>query len=395
MAHIQLLAVSEGKSDDGKIWKFPYAFPIIIRALMDTGHSFDVLDLHLHKKSEDELFDYLDTCKAKIYGISAFSFNYSLVKEMSKRIKHKHPDATIIVGGVLSGNDDELMNHTEVDIVCTSAEGEKVLPKILEALDASSSLQSVHGLTYKNIQNNKIIKTPKRRLMAQVEYQKEPRPAYEYFDEEIKELVQNLNSKNDLPVKGFPLLTMRGCPFDCTFCGHLYGRKFLRKNWDAYFDELEFLMERYDIKGFYSFDTNQFLTKKDVDDYSTGYSQRNSTFKMVVELRTTFGDYEMFKKLKEHGIEVISFGLESGSQIMLDNMKKHFKLENVKKILKAALDADIIINGNFIFGTPGENIKTIRETRDFMLLLRKWIYQQKKRFKEKGKLIHQDSIIVF
>lgn len=387
MAHIQLIGLSERKSPDNKIWKLPYAFPIIIKELQKTNHTFEVLDIHLHKKTPQEVLEFLEKSEAKIYGISAWSHNYPLVKEMAQVIRRRHRDATIIVGGILTGNDDVLIKCTEVDIAVTGAEGEFILPELLDTLDDDKdSLNDIKGITFKDKKRGEVIKTNKREVMSIDKYQLQEMPAYEYFDNELTELIYNLNSRKDLPVKGFPLLTMRGCPFQCTFCGHLYGRNFLRKNWPAFFDEADFLIKRYGVEGFFSHDANMFLNKKDVDDFCNIYKERKSIFTLCMELRPDFGDYDMFKKLFAYGGRVVIFGFESGSQYMLDRMKKGYNLEKMKAVVKAAIDAGLIIHGNFIFGTPGENIRTIADTKKFMLLLEEWINEQKMKFRKQRKI---------
>lgn len=194
--------------------------------------------------------------------------------------------------------------------------------------------------------------------MSKQEYQSSVMPAYHYFDSQLKELAQNINeAKNDHPVKGFPLLTMRGCPFPCTFCAHQYGRRFLRPKWEKFFDEVEFLIENYGAKGFFSFDTNMFLHEGEVDEFCNEYKLRGHTFLACYQLRPTFGNREMFRKLYECGARVILFGLESGSQRMLDNMKKGYKLPEMKRIITDAVKEGMVVHVNFLFGTPGENKK--------------------------------------
>jgi len=386
MAHIQLINVSETKSMDGKIWRFSYGFPIIIRSLMETKHTFNVTDLHLHKMTFEDLFEFIDNCDDFIFGISAYSNSYVIVKEVVKKIRKKNPEAVIIVGGFLSGNDDVLMKCTEVDIVVTSAIGEKVLPEILDALDANSSVEHISGLTYKDRKNGQIMRTSKRKIISRDEYCKTPRPAYEYFDKELKEMTHNINSMSSVPVKGFSVITQRGCPFSCTFCGDSFGNHYLRKEWKDVFEEFEFLIDRYGVQGLYSVDTNFFLNRKDVDDYCRTYRERGHTFDMVIPLRPTFGDDEMFRKLAKHGIKVITFGIEHGNQKMLNRMKKKYNLNKMKKVYKAAVDAGICIYGNFIFGTPGENKDTIQDSKELMLFLEKLIYEQKIKFKQEGKI---------
>lgn len=385
MAHIQFIGLQERKSPDGKLWKLSYAFPVMISILIKTDHTFNVVDLHLHKITFQDLIDYVEKCETKIYGISACSFNYLMVKNISKIIKNKHKDSIIIVGGIISGNYKCVLEKTNVDIVSTSPEGEYVLPELLDTIDNKKGLETVKGIAYKD-KNGNVNATPKRKLMTREEFNRMPFPAYNYFEKEIKEIANNINSREDIPVKGFPLLTMRGCPFRCTFCGHNFEKYFLRKKWDRFFDELEYLITNFGIKDFYSFDMNMWLNENDVDEYCQYYRERNMTFKIVAELRPTFGSPLMFKKLFEHGVKVICFGMESGSEKILKNMKKDYpKISNIKKIYKMAVDEGIIIFGNFLFGTPGENRNTIDETRDMMLYLEKIMYVQKNEFKKLGK----------
>jgi len=385
MAHIQLISIVEPMSDEGIIWRLPYAFPIIIRQLEKSKHTYDIIDTHLHKKTRKDIIEFIKKSKSNIFGISSYSEGYNFVKIITKEIKKKNKDAVVIVGGILAKSGDVLFEQTEVDIVVTCPEGEYVLPEILDVLDLNTNdFSSLKGFSYRSKSNSQVINLPPRPIMNNKEYQKTEIPAYEVFDNEIFQIIDYLNTIEDMPVKGFPLLTTRGCPFKCTFCGHMYGRRFLRKNWDNFFKHIDFLLERYSVTGFFSNDTNLFLNEKDVEEYCKRYRDGNYSFKIAAEMRPTFGDYQMFKRLKDHGVLVLLIGYESGSQIMLDNMKKQTDIKQVFQIIKDAVKADIILHGNFIFGTPGENEKTVKETRNFMFELEKLYEKQKEVLKNKG-----------
>jgi pentose-5-phosphate-3-epimerase len=102
MAHIQLISLLEVKSPDNKIWKLSYAFPIIIRQLMKTEHTFSVLDRHLHLKNMQELIAACLNSNAFIFGISAYSCHYSDAKQLIRAIRDHCQNAIIIIGGLLA-----------------------------------------------------------------------------------------------------------------------------------------------------------------------------------------------------------------------------------------------------------------------------------------------------
>jgi radical SAM superfamily enzyme YgiQ (UPF0313 family) len=160
----------------------------------------------------------------------------------------------------------------------------------------------------------------------------------------------------------------------------------LRKTWKNFFDEVEYLINNYGVKGFYSFDTNTFLNEKDVEDFCAEYQKRKLSFLGCYEMRLSFGSVEMFKKLYECGGRVLLFGFESGSPKMLKNMKKGVTLEQMKRTVKNAIEAGMIVYGNFIYGTIGENRKTVQETKNFLLFLEKLYHNQKKEFKKQNKI---------
>ena len=149
-------------------------------------------------------------------------------------------------------------------------------------------------------------------------------------------------------------------------------------------DEVEFLVNRYGLEGIFSYGSNMFLKKEEAMEYVRLYKERGFTFKSCIELRTTFGDREMFEALFDSGVRVVLFGYESGSQYMLDRMKKGFKIHKMKEIIKAAADSNLVIDGNFIFGTPGENVETVNETYEFMKWLDRVAYEQKNKMSKIG-----------
>ncbi len=388
--HIQLVGVVEPKSEDGKIYRLPLALPILVRQLEGTRHTFDVVDTHLNKLSKSALLEFLGRCDAKVYGISAWSEGYKTTKEIARAIRQRHPDAVILVGGLLSRSDDALFDHTEVDVAVTSADGHLILAEILDALDQGRDFAHIRGISWRGPDRSRIVNPP-RPIMLKEDYQNSPLPAYEYFEKEIKELVESVSHKGygrsdreEEPVPApFPILVSRGCPFACTFCGFMEGQIFHRKLWERAFDEMDFLIKRFGIKNFISQDTNFLLSERDVEEYCNQYTKRGSTFRMVGQYRPTFGTRESLRKLADHGNIVMTFGWESGSQYILDMMRKKSKAKDVLAHARLAAESGQIIYGNFLFGMPGESKATVKETAGFLLELERIFHWQKKDFADR------------
>jgi radical SAM superfamily enzyme YgiQ (UPF0313 family) len=80
------------------------------------------------------------------------------------------------------------------------------------------------------------------------------------------------------------------------------------------------------------------------------------------DIRVNIVDEESLRLFKESGCLTISFGVESGSQKILDNMNKRITVDQIKKTIKTCLKLDLIPGMGMIIGYPGENKNTIQET---------------------------------
>jgi hypothetical protein len=163
VAHILLINLVERKSPDNRILKFCYAFPIIIRQLQRTHHTFGLLDLHLDKLTFAELCERVLASDTQNFGISAWPLNYSEVKELTHRIRKAKLEARIVVGGIISGIFQVVLERTATDIVSVTAEGEYVLPELLDCLDkGGDTFKAVRGICYKVHRTGEIINTGSR-----------------------------------------------------------------------------------------------------------------------------------------------------------------------------------------------------------------------------------------
>ncbi len=167
-------------------------------------------------------------------------------------------------------------------------------------------------------------------------------------------------TKNDLSL----VLSSRGCPNACAFCNSpdLWNRKVTRKSPKYFYEELKRMIKIFGINDFYISDDTFTFNKKWLDEFLPLIKSLNVTYRCLS--RIDIVDDNLIRALKDSGCRNIKFGIESGSQRILDMIDKRIKVEQI-------LATDKILRANkmdwsafFIIGFPGETIEDIRSTQE-------------------------------
>lgn len=214
-------------------------------------------------------------------------------------------------------------------------------------------LESVGGVTFR--QNGQVVTNP---------------PAKEYDPEDLPFPAWDLLDMRHypLPVKRTPYVLMttgQGCPFPCTFCVAPYysGVKFRPRPIEDVLAEMKY------VRSFVSdvfFHTDTFtLNKKYVLSLCKRMVEEDLGLGWMSNSRVDTIDEEMVEAMRRAGCWLIAFGIESGSQKILDISKKKIQLEQSKRAVKIANDGGLMVAGHFILGLPGETEETIRQTIEF------------------------------
>lgn len=181
--------------------------------------------------------------------------------------------------------------------------------------------------------------------------------------------------KRDGFKKAFTLETSRGCPFQCFFCHNSIYRKTYRSIEDANVIKIiEELERRYNVDGIIFQEDNFFANHVRIDNVinylkskpNIGWkaSGRISDFSKLLEDKT------FAENLSQSGCKILQFGIESGSQKILDMINKKMKLEDVISVNQELARFPIKLRYNFIVGFPGEEMEDINQTFEFIKFLR-------------------------
>lgn len=161
----------------------------------------------------------------------------------------------------------------------------------------------------------------------------------------------------------------RGCPFACKFClvSKLYGRRVRYRSAKNFIDEVELYNKKYGIKEFLFWIETVTSNKKYVMEFCNEIQKRGLKIKWMAPSRVDSVDYEMLKKMKDSGCWMLSYGIESIEQNILDAMEKHIKIEQVINAINIAHKAGIYVMGHIIFGLPGQKKDLLDKTIKWLI----------------------------
>jgi len=244
-----------------------------------------------------------------------------------------------------------LLNFNDLDLVIRG-EPELVIEEIVKGKD----FKKIKGISYRK--GKKI-------------YRNRERPFLENLDTLPFPARHLLNNKlYRFPDSNFPyalILTSRGCPYNCIFClvGKVSGKKLRIRSVENVLQEIESCINDHQFKTFF-FRADTFTWKKDwVIEFCNQIIKKNLKIRWGTNSRVDTLDKKIINLMKKAGCDVIGFGIESGSQEILNKMKKGITLGQSRKAVALCHQYGIKTLLFFVLGLPWESEKTIKETIDF------------------------------
>lgn len=318
----------------------------------------DVIDYQAEKISDKELKDKLLSRESNIVGITTSTLTYNPARNIVKKVKKEMPNCITIFGGPhVTVLDKETLKETpEVDII-VRGEGERTLLEIAKTIsnNKDNKISNIKGITFRN--QNEIIRNVNRSFIKNLD--ELPHPAFDHF--KLKKYT--INGKRYLPI-----ITSRGCPFHCTFClaSKMCGTGFRTRSPEKVIDELEWLKNEHkaDIFAFYD-DTFTFNMNRAYE-ICEGIKKRGLDLPWDCRTRVDRINPEILLKMREANCQLIHFGIESGSQKMLNIMKKGTTVEQNAKGIKMAKESGIAVAISVVVGYPGETVELLKETFEFI-----------------------------
>ena len=296
---------------------------------LEGDHDVEILNMITEEEKIDYAYD--------IYGISIHSpATYSVSKKIIRNIKENHGRALIVIGGAFSSN--VSLDWENVDYVI-GGEGEM---HFSDYCNNKVLGQNEYGL----IENLDSIKFPARHLLP-------------------REMIRYEGNVHHTTESATTILATRGCPYNCNFCDTtMWQRKRRTRSPENIAQEIEQVINEYGIKWFRFPDDCLTINKKWFSMFVNHIKQLDIKWTMLSRADTV--DYEQLELAKNSGCQEVFFGIESGSQRILDLMNKKTTVKQNAKAIQLCRDVGIKSCVYIMFAFPGETEETLKETMDFL-----------------------------
>lgn len=336
----------------------PLGLAYIASALQKEGHSVRLIDMEAEGLNDESLFSEILKFSADLIGIYSSTPIIFYALNLAKECKNRFNVSIVMGGPHPSSFPEDTIKNEFVDFI-VKGEGELTMPDLARAIERKLSLEDVRGISFKR--NGEIINNVDQEYIHNLNDL--PFPSHNLL------LMERYSpySYLDRGGKWFTMLTTRGCPFRCIFCnsGSIFGKQYRVRNPESIVEEVKFLNKNYGIKNILFVDDTFTLSKESTFEFCRLLREKNLNISWSCETRVHLVDLELLKEMKRAGCFGIAFGIESGNQKMLNNLKKGITLEQSEYAVKAAKRAGIEVRTFWVFGAPNETRDTVLESIKF------------------------------
>lgn len=297
---------------------------------------------------------------AKIVGFSVSAASKLAALKIARVLKHLDKDIVVVFGGPLFFEErfvKAILKEDAVDIVIRG-EGEFVFLDLVKVIEAGKDIAACKGLYFR--EDSQMTYTGDYGPIADLDLL----PFMDFSD-------LSLSDYDD--TRHFAFMASRGCIQKCAFCSsRAFWPGYRAMSGERIFKEVEFQKKRLAR-------VNPELAHIDFLDLLFNGNMRSLVTFCELVIRSGLKifwtanmiirpemDSRVIRKMADSGCEHIIFGIESGSQRVLDSMKKHYRIEDADRIIKAMHETGIMVTANFMFGFPGETEEDFQETLDFI-----------------------------
>ena len=325
------------------------------KIIAERGYQYDN-----RERAKEEIIKTVLELKPQVIGFTATTMEIAEAVEMNQRIK-KELNVFSIIGGPQATADPVGAVYSGFDAVIIG-EGEQTALELMKELQQDQpELSKVKGIAWRD-QDNKAVINERREYMDLTDLSL---PAYDkvnmaYYTKIWDDIIRGI------PMKAVMVMASRGCPYSCTFCAcnQVFGRQVRYRNLENIKKEINLLKDKYGVEGIWFADDT--LTANYDHVRKVCQIMKESGLYWGAQSRVDLVNEEIIKLMADSGCLQLDFGVESGSQRVLDEIiNKRIKLSDVEKALELCRQHGIRREAGFMVGLPGETKEEMQQTFEF------------------------------
>jgi anaerobic magnesium-protoporphyrin IX monomethyl ester cyclase len=334
----------------------PLGLGYLAAVLEKNQYKIDVIDCQALGFTYEEFRSEISKRQPEIVGITSTTLTYKSALQIAKIAKEVWPNCLTLLGGshVSFWDDKALQECPSLDIVVRK-EGENTMLELAERVEAGKNYHDVLGITCRK--DGEIVKNPDRAYIENLDGL--PFPAHHLWP------IERLRKHGTVI---FPLMTSRGCIYWCDFCTavRMFGRRYRMRSPKNVVEELEYLQKTFGAHQFTFYDDAFTVDQERAAEICREIKKRKMKIEWDCETRVDMVTKELLRTMKEAGCFAVWFGVESGSQNVLDAMRKGISTAQTIRAFKWAREVGLMTVANVVLGFLGETKETIWETVKFI-----------------------------
>lgn len=329
--------------------------------LRREGHAVRLVDYEIEPYSDVHLTTLLERERPQLIGLSCTTPTIVSGARLAARIKAIDAGIVTVIGGAhANGLPVQTLEEFPAFDCLVFGEGEVTLAELCRTVETGGSLEDLAGLSFRR--NGVVVQNRPRPLIAQLDDL--PLPARDLFPAAAQAGHASRGFSNAL--RSAELFTARGCPVACSFCAiqTAFGRSVRLHSPQRIAAEVATLTREHGCEHLVIADDTFTLQEARALEISAVLG-KSGIASWNCDTRVNSVTPALLKAMAANGCRKVAFGVESGSQRIIDRIGKQITVEQVRTAVRWAKEARIPeIEGNFIIAAdPGEDRADLEETR--------------------------------
>ncbi|MBV6340637.1 B12-binding domain-containing radical SAM protein [Candidatus Magnetobacterium casense] len=337
----------------------PLNLLLLAAIVRKNGYEPHIIDSPALGLSYKDVVTRLLRINPKYVGLTAMTPHIMQAGKLAKLIRENVPEALILLGGahISSVPEETMIRFQEIDVGFIG-EADYSLPEFLDMARQNNS-NAVRGIIIRA--NGQLRKTDDR--VEKITLDKLPFYAWDVLEGFPHVYTPPLFTTHRIPAT--PVLTSRGCSGKCIFCYSGCHKTISAHSAEYITEMLKYLKKTYKIKEFMIFDDNFVMHRQNLIKFLNLMITEKLSLTWSCNARVDMVDDKLLRLMAKAGCWQVSYGIETGSQEIMDRLEKNITIEKVQYAIEASRKAGIRTVGYFMLGHFGETQKTMQETIKF------------------------------